>query len=133
MFHIDCQYYPKPFSSWDSIIHFFDNEIHFSYLDFFQPISINKQYDILILSNILEYASSYEDFLQARNNIEKLLHDGGRAICSYQIYSHDDDKHIKEIQILTSHLLSVEKISHAYYDTRLGRNVDLAYCYQLKR
>lgn len=58
-------------------------KINFKELDIFKEISIDKKYDIIITSNILETAHSEEDLIIARDNLYNLLNDSGEIICSY--------------------------------------------------
>lgn len=60
-----------------------DKVPNFSKLDFFGPVSFDKKYDIIVFSNILDYASSIENLAICRDNLLKHLKDTGCVVCSY--------------------------------------------------
>lgn len=52
-------------------------------VDFFKNFNINKKYDIVIFSNILEWAEDRKRYLvKARDNLDKVLKDDGIVVCS---------------------------------------------------
>ena len=56
----------------------------FTQQDIFESVDIGKKYDLIITSNILEYASqSPLKLMGARNNLNKLLREGGQIVCSH--------------------------------------------------
>ena len=53
----------------------------FEVMDIFEPLERDKQYDIIILSNILEYCG-IDKFEACRDNLLRLLRDDGIILCS---------------------------------------------------
>ena len=53
----------------------------FEVMDIFEPLERDKQYDIIILSNILEYCG-IDKFEACRDNLLRLLRDDGTILCS---------------------------------------------------
>ena len=51
-------------------------------VDFFKPVFIDKKYDIIVASNILEWVSDKYDFIMVRDNAYRLLNDNGIILCS---------------------------------------------------
>ena len=125
---------PKPFEHrLEQVKNIIQKPINFKCMDMFQTIDFSKQYDVLVLSNMLEYAQHPSELVQARDNIESLLKDDGIAICSYKNHSFNCKEHIHEIDILTSQGLELEDNHYAYYEPLIGSNKDLAYSYRLKK
>lgn len=59
-------------------------KLSFIHMDISKPTSISKKYDVIILSNILEYLSFMDiSFDDLQNNLNKLLKDDGVIICSH--------------------------------------------------
>ena len=134
LFHLSNYTQPKPFEhDIEGIKPIFNHRLHFYCVDLFKKIPIKKKYDVLILSNMLEYSTRKEELIQARNNIEALLKDDGIAVCTYMINDRTSMDHLNEIGILTSNQLSVESQVHTYYEALFGANRDLAYSYQKKK
>lgn len=72
-----------PFDDINQLDNFVNRKINFYNSDFFKNIHINNKYDIVIFSNILEWAEDEKKLLvKARNNLDKVLNDGGIIICS---------------------------------------------------
>ena len=66
-------------------------DIIFNNFDFFDNINNDKTYDIIIFSNILDWAGENNNKLKiARNNIYKLLNNDGIVLCSKFIYNLND-------------------------------------------
>lgn len=125
---------PKPFDRKINIVKtFFDNPLRFYCFDIFSKVPINKRYDVIILSNMLEYHKNNEQLIMARDNIESLLKDDGLVLCSYKIYDHNSKEHLEEVDILTSNRLDLFYENHVYYEPLIGGNKDLAYSYKLKK
>ena len=124
---------PKPFfDDIDSIKGFYNEPINFRYMDIFTPIDVNKKYDVLMLSNILEYASEESKFIIIKDNIEKLLRSDGIAICTTKIFQLNTDRHKDEVKVLTRDNLEASG-EFKYYEELFGRKKDLAYVYKKKR
>lgn len=110
----------------------FNQKLNFTCMDMLSVIPIRKKYDVVILSNMLEYVHDVKGLLKFRDNIESLLKEDGIAICSNKKYSNDSSEHKKEVEVLTSNHL-VEDASHQYYESLFAHKQDLAYSYKLKR
>lgn len=110
------------------------SDINFDFYNFdiFKNIDIEGEYDIIILSNILECTSSIEQLKNARRNILRLLKLDGIAVCSYKKNSIKSKNHIKEKDILStkyySHYLKAEEFGIKTND-EYGWN-DLGYQYK---
>ena len=89
--------------------------ISFSCLDFFDELNISRKYDLIVLSNILEYGNNPFRYEVARKNIERLLNKNGICLCSYFI----DSSHIHglEVSILTKGNLEYEDLNLTYLDS----------------
>ena len=134
LFYLSIIKQPKPFGdSIDRIKGIFDKEISFTCMDFFKDTTIQKKYDVLLLSNILEYASTQKQLYFARRNIESLLKDDGIAICTYLRNRGTSYAHKKEVHILTSHSLKLDRDNCTYYEPLWNDRIKLAYSYQLKK
>ena len=124
---------PKPFfNNIEKIKHFYDKEINFKCLNICDSLSIDKKYDILILSNILEHTFNNDERIMVKNNIENLLKDDGIAVCTSLIYDFNSPIHKNEVKILTND--NLELVYEAqYYEELIGDKKDLAYIYQKKK
>lgn len=120
----------KPFNNVDSIVKsFYDKEINFKNLDITKQIKENKKYDVVYLSNMLEYESIEENRNTIRINLEHLLKDNGIVICTYKTKKKNDIWHLEEINELTKGNLILDKECD-HYEPLLGRNKELAYSYK---
>ena len=135
LFYISSYTQTKPFDGdLNTIKNIFKQPLHFACMDMFeQNHNINKKYDVLILSNMLEFAKDKNQLMIVRDNIESLLKDDGIAICTFMIHNRKSEEHFLEADILTSHHLEIEQEKHTYYEPLLGKERDLAYSYRLKR
>ncbi len=71
--------YTKADEIWDCV----QTPLNFYHLNLFEEFDIGKQYDILLISNILEWARGDKTKLQiAKDNIGRLLSKDGVVICS---------------------------------------------------
>ena len=117
----------------DGIKNFFNKKLSFKCFDMFTPFDIKKKYDVIILSNMLEYIPFTQSLLdQVRINIETLLKDDGIAICSYKLTKQKEISHRQEVKVLTSNNLYIDK-SITCYEPLLACDKDLAYSYRLKK
>ncbi len=124
---------PTPYGhNYNQLIPFFNQDISFTCMNLLDTNKIQKKYDVVILSNMLEYTSQYNQLIHARDNVEKLLKDGGIAICSYAMYSHSSPQHHIESDIMTSHQLVFDSY-YQYYEPLFGKKMDLSYSYKLKK
>ena len=65
----------------------------------FDELDVDKKYDYIIMSNILEYTTSKEDYYMVSENLKRLLKKDGLCVCSYMMnsalsYDHEYEKHI---------------------------------------
>lgn len=58
---------------------------NFTKCNFFDLVSLDKEYDIVVMSNILDYADSIKKLVFCRDNLFELLKDDGKIICSYVV------------------------------------------------
>lgn len=79
-----------------------DIDFDFYNFDIFKNIDIKGNYDVIILSNILECASSIDELKNARRNILRLLKSDGVAVCSYKKNSMKSKNHNREKEILST-------------------------------
>lgn len=119
----------KPYTSINQIKAFYNKEITFNMFDISDRVNSNKKYDIIYLSNMLEYKEIEDNRNTVRLNIENLLKDNGIAICTYKIKKKCDLWHRQEIMELTKGSL---KLDHEYkhYEPLAGKSVDLVYSYR---
>ena len=107
------------------------DDISFKNFNLEDNIKLNKKYDVIILSNILEYINtSPTKLVTVRDNLENLLNDDGIVICSYLMKN--SYLHNREIEILTRNKLQFENKT-TYYDNISKTNKDLAYTYRKTR
>lgn len=117
----------------DLIKEVLNKRLNFQHIDMFQKQDIDKKYDIIILSNMLEYLEGNEELLiNVRNNLERLLRDNGKVICSYICLDHDEDNFKKEVEILTQGSLEYDQ-HYEYYEPLIGSNREAGYSYTKKR
>lgn len=119
----------KPYTNAKQIKGFYDKEIVFNMFDISNRINLNKQYDVIYLSNMLEYKEIEDNRNTIRINLENLLKDGGIAICTYKIKKKNDLWHLKEINELTKGFLRLDH-EYKHYEPLAGKKVDLAYSYR---
>ena len=84
--------YTKP----EELLDYIDEPLTFYHLDLFKPFELQDTYDILLISNILEWARGDKTRLQiAKDNISRLLPKNGTVICSNLINrSLTEEEHI---------------------------------------
>ena len=124
--------YSKPFDEHiDYLKSKLKDDISFKNFNLEDNIKLNKKYDVIILSNILEYINtSPTKLVTVRDNLENLLNDDGIVICSYLMKN--SYLHNREIEILTRNKLQFENKT-TYYDNISKTNKDLAYTYRKTR
>lgn len=70
-------------------------------IDISKEVKMNKKYDIVILSNILEWAQN-KNYAVVRDNINSILKQDGIAVCSYKIFTSSCNQgHRKESKVIT--------------------------------
>jgi len=97
----------------------------------FDELDIDKQYDYIILSNILEYTTSKEDYYMLSENLKRLLKKDGLCVCSYMMnsalsYDHEFEKHI--LDRLGFRVLEFGD----YYRDNKGISREIGYAYRKK-
>ena len=71
------------------------NPLSFQHIDISKEFPITKKYDVIILSNILEYLNFMDiDFHQLKSNLNELLNDDGIIICSHLMHRVGLEKNI---------------------------------------
>lgn len=103
--------------------------INFYCMDIFDKTDLDKTYDVIILSNMLEYETNIERRSILRENLEKLLNDDGIVICSYKTSHKISNFHFEERDILTKNKLVLDK-EFKYYEPLAGKEIELAYSYR---
>lgn len=67
----------------EELLDYLDEPLNFHHIDLFKPFNLEDTYDILLISNILEWARGDKTKLQiAHDNISRLLSKDGTIICS---------------------------------------------------
>ena len=108
------------------------NKINFYCMDFCDRLDIDKKYDVIILSNMLEYIEkdyNNEKKEIVRENLEKLLDINGIAICSYKTKNRFSKFHLNERDIITKNNLVLDRETK-YYEPAFGQEIELAYSYR---
>ena len=113
----------------DKVREILPKTINFYGMDIFDEIDLDKTYDIIILSNMLEYETNNERRNTLRKNLEKLLNNNGIVICSYKTTTKVSNFHLEERDILTKNQLVLDK-EFKYYEPFIGKEKELAYSYK---
>ena len=108
-----------------------DNELVFYNESIFDELDIDKQYDIIILSNILEYTTSKEDYWNVSENLKRLLKKDGLAVCSYMMNCNGNYEHEYEKHLFDRLGFRVIEFSDSYVDNN-GVDRDIGYAYRKK-
>ena len=92
-------------------------DLVFYHLDMFKEFDIKKVYDIVLLSNVLEWARGDKKRLEiAKNNLSRLLNKDGIVLCSNLI--HNDPKQFKEEREIFEDTFEFEKKGKSYTYTK---------------
>ena len=60
-----------------------DKQVGFKNIDFYKDIETEDKYDIILMSNIIEWARDYDDkLIIVRDNLTKLLRNNGVVLCT---------------------------------------------------
>ena len=113
----------------DTIREKLPKKLKFYGMDIFEEIDIDKTYDVIILSNMLEYDNSIERKNTLRKNLEKLLNDNGIVVCSYKTTQKLSNFHLEERDILTQNKLVLDR-EFKCYEPLIGSEKELAYTYR---
>lgn len=104
--------------------------VKFYNYDMGERFVLNKKYDVIILSNILECLHNPTRLFAARNNIERLLNDDGICVCSHLMEGKDHPLHKAEIEIMTSNILTEEDFDDYYYLGNSNYKREVGYVYK---
>lgn len=105
-----------------------DKPLNFSNSDICDGIETNKKYDVIILSNILEwYLFEPQKLKSCKSNLERLLKDDGKIVCSCVM---DFDINSGEMEIFQDEF-NYERIIDQ--NTSFSKNLVLGYSYQKKK
>lgn len=124
--------YEKDLDGMTSIIK--DKDIDFSKIDVFDFFDYDRTFDVIVLSNILDYATTPSALVMSRDNLVDHLNDDGIVICSYLLsgfeYS-DNDKTRLQDDIFSKRFEVVEGSSYPnpYYP---AKEVPASYVYVKK-
>ncbi len=124
--------YEKDLDVMTSIIK--DKDIDFSKIDVFDFFDYDRTFDVIVLSNILDYATTPSALVMSRDNLVDHLNDDGIVICSYLLsgfeYS-DNDKTRLQDDIFSKRFEVVEGSSYPnpYYP---AKEVPASYVYAKK-
>lgn len=91
-----------------------DRDIDFSKINVFDFFDYDRTFDVVVLSNILDYASTPAALATCRDNLVDHLNDNGIVICSYvlSIYG-DNDKNMLQNDIFSKSFEVVEGSSYS--------------------
>lgn len=91
-----------------------DRDIDFSKINVFDFFDYDRTFDVVVLSNILDYASTPAALATCRDNLVDHLSDNGIVICSYvlSIYG-DNDKNMLQDDIFSKSFEVVEGSSYS--------------------
>ena len=99
-----------------------DRDIDFSKINVFDFFDYDRTFDVVVLSNILDYASTPAALATCRDNLVDHLNDNGIVICSYvlSIYG-DNDKNMLQNDIFSKSFEVVEGSSYSnpFHQTKL--------------
>ena len=130
LFYITSAFHPNIYHNHLSSV--LKGDFTFFHIDFFDEVEIDKKYDVLLLSNILEYTSTFSDYQTVASNILKLLREDGICVCSYYMNDHDSWEHLREAKIFYQLGLEAEDFSSTYRDS-MGMVRDIGYVYRKRK
>lgn len=105
-----------------------NQETHFQLMDFFSSQSFDKEYDVVILSNILEYCCDDQQLLEnCHDNLSRLLKKDGVAVCSSLM---DYGSSSLERKVMSSDF-SFAAFPKSYNEI-LNTDIPVGYCYVKK-
>ena len=108
-----------------------DGDLDFHNVSVFDELDIKDKYDFIILSNILEYSTSKEDYYMLSENLKRLLKDDGLCVCSYMMNSNLSSVHNEEKYIMNR--LGFKAIEYyENYADNLGVKREVGYAYKRK-
>ena len=94
-------------------------------------VPVDKKYDLIIMSNILEYCKGDKLVLRrTRDNLHRLLNDGGQVVCSRLLqYDHEAGSYVEED--VFEEMFSKEEFPFEM-DPLIGKRVPVGYLYRKK-
>lgn len=108
-----------------------NKQANFIELNIFKEIPIEKKYDIIILSNILENVYPDDDFnLVLSNNLKNILNDNGIIICSVLNDRYQDSRRGGRKAFTLN--FNYEYSNICGYNNRLNKEMPLCYVYRKK-
>lgn len=107
-----------------------NEKLTFYHMNLFDEINCDKKYDVIITSNILEYGLNPMNLEKGRDNLKKLLKDGGQIIGSHYVFSPNSPKFEEELKIFEKDFSYHEL--HDYYEPLLMKKYPLGYVYTKK-
>lgn len=117
LFYEDIRKNKTPFKTVNSIGSVVDFKTSFKVIDLFDKVNINSKYDVILLSNIIEWSRNDEyKMTMVSDNLDKILKKDGIILCS-ELLNRDDLTVQKERRIFDSNF--------DYYD--YGRGVGYIY------
>lgn len=94
-------------------------------------VDLSKKYDLVIMSNILEYCNGDKLVLKrTRDNLNSILNDNGTVICSRIIHNDQDISSIVESDVF-SDMFDKEEFSYEF-DPILEKQAAVGYAYKKK-
>lgn len=103
----------------------------FYHQDLSMPLSFDDKYDVIIISNILEYLSKPEQIQQCCFNLRKLLKEDGLVVCSYVMNKPNSFHSQSEKELFCD---SFDFIPYdSYYTSEYGFQFPTGYAYKKKK
>ena len=111
----------------------FNKRLSFQHADMCTKLNFRKKYDIIILSNMIEYLNGDKKALiTVRNNLKRLASDDCIIICSLMLHKYSSDLVSLEKDIFRSDGIILNKRYKAYDKVCSGPRT-LGYSYKLKK
>jgi hypothetical protein len=108
-----------------------DWDFNFYNESIFDELDIDRKYDIIILSNILEYTTSKEDYWAVSENLKRLLKKDGLCVCSYMMEGYNSPDHLEERYIFNRLGYKIIEFGESY-QTDSGITREIGYAYRKK-
>ena len=108
-----------------------EEEFHFYHDDLFDEVTNSKKYDIIITSNVLEYAWNSLKLQKCHDNLKSLLKDGGQVIGSHFVFYPDFSCFLTEKELFETDFDYFEFPS--YSEGMVNKKYPLGYSYTKKK
>ena len=106
------------FSEREDLLGTVKKEPNFMCINLFKPLNLNKKYEIIYLSNIIEWARNKKDVLyRLRDNLDKLLDEKGIIICTNIVNLNDEEERLifgEKFDITKNDRFSYKNLSFAF-------------------